>query len=286
MTLSRRNVLELSIGGAAALVAGKRPAAAARRPLDEIRESALAFFQGRGHVPAPSLAMITGYDFNGGLCFDDTRPETPPGPWMAFQTAARIDDIAERNRPGVLAGFTIISVGRPRPADSSTPLDAILEFLVEVRGLRPERMAFVSTAVFKPLIERFEPLRAGRFIERDITEAKEAGDGSGYFAPSGHPYGPSEYTVGIYYPIGDAVAAPSTYPPDGYVEIAEIVTPPADSLRGPQQGGIGLERLAMAEGKPIPDFEESRLDLLRMIEEEAEREGKPLPPGITAFASL
>lgn len=286
MILSRRNLLELSIGGAAAMVAGRQPAIAARRSLDEIRESAVAFFQGRGHLPVPSLPMITGDDFNGGLRFDAFRREAPPEPWAAIQTAARIDDIAERDRPGVLAGFTVVNVGFPMTADSGATLDVALDFLVEERGLNPERMVFVSTAVSKPMIERFEPLRAGTFIERDIDEAKAAGDGSGYFAPPGHPYGPTLYTVGIYYPFGDAVAAASTYPLDGYIEIAEITVPPADAPRRRQGGSIGLERLAMAEGKPVPDYDESRLDLLRMIEEEAEREGKPLPPGVTAFASL
>lgn len=268
------------------MVAGRRSAIAARRSLDEIRESALAFFQGRGHRTVPSLPMITGDDFNGGLRFDAFRREAPPEPWAAIQTAARIDDIAERNRPGVLAGFTVVNVGFPRPAESWSTLDVALDFLVEERGLNPERMVFVSTVVLKPLIERFEALRAGTFIERDIAEAKAAGDGSGYFAPSGHPYRPTLYTVGIYHPLGDAVTAASTYPLDGYIEIAEITVPPADAPRRRQGGSIGLERLAMAEGKPIPDYDESRLDLLRMIEEEARREGKPLPPGYTAFASL
>ena len=285
-TLSRRNVLELSVGGAAAMVAGTRPAVAARPSVDEISESALAFFQERGHVPVPSLPLITGDDFNGGLRYDAFRSEAPPEPWVAIQTAARIEDIAERNRPGVLAGFTVVNIGFPMPAGSWSTLDVALDFLVEERGLDPERMVFVSTAILKPLIERFEPLRAGTFIERDITEAKAAADGSGYFAPSGHPYQPTLYTVGIYHPIGDAVTAASTYPLDDHIEIAEITVPPADAPRRRQGGSIGLERLAMAEGKPIPDYEESRLDLLRMIEEEAERDGKPLPPGIAAFASL
>lgn len=50
--------------------------------------------------------------------------------------------------------------------------------------------------------------------------------------------------------------------------------------------GLGLERLALAEGAPVPDFEESRLNLLRLIEDEAERTGKPLPDGYAMFASL
>lgn len=53
-----------------------------------------------------------------------------------------------------------------------------------------------------------------------------------------------------------------------------------------EAAGIGLERVAIAEDKPIPDFEESRLNLLRIIEDEARREGKPLPPGYAMFASL
>ena len=42
----------------------------------------------------------------------------------------------------------------------------------------------------------------------------------------------------------------------------------------------------MAEGADVPDFNESRLNLLRLIEDEAARTGKPLPDGYTKFASL
>ena len=42
----------------------------------------------------------------------------------------------------------------------------------------------------------------------------------------------------------------------------------------------------MAEGETVPDFEETRLNLLRVIEDEARRTGKDLPPGYTMFASL
>jgi hypothetical protein len=42
----------------------------------------------------------------------------------------------------------------------------------------------------------------------------------------------------------------------------------------------------MAEGTAVPDFEETRLNLLRVIEDEARRTGKELPPGYAMFAAL
>ncbi len=119
-------------------------------------------------------------------------------------------------------------------------------------------------------------------------KAKAEGDGSGFFAPKGHPYAPQEATVGIYYRLPDARSgAELSYPPEDHIEVAEVgIAPFGGDPNRPQGAGIGMERVAMAEGEAIPDFEETRLNLLRIIEDEARRTGKDLPPGYTMFASL
>jgi hypothetical protein len=164
-----------------------------------------------------------------------------------------------------------------------------MDFLVSQEGLDPEKLVFVSTDMFRPYRDRFAAAKAGRFIERSREEAYATGDGSGYFAPKGHPLAPSYPTVGVYYPDPRDVAAVDdlAYPPAGHIEIAEVGISPLDQAATTYEGGgLGLERLAMAEGEDIPDFEETWLNLLRVIEDEAERTGKPLPDGYTKFASL
>jgi hypothetical protein len=78
-----------------------------------------------------------------------------------------------------------------------------------------------------------------------------------------------------------------SYPPEGYLDIAEVGIAPFGGDPGrPLFAGLGLERIAMAEGEEVSDFGETRLNLLRVIEDEAKRTGKGLPPGYTMFASL
>ena len=288
MKLTRRSLMQFSAAGAAALAVGKSNALPAPNPIDEIRDNAVRFFGELGFAEKPPLDMITGAAFNGGLRYDETAPNPPTVPLMTVQSAARVDDIAARSQPGVLANFTIFAVGVPGPAKPDAVLSPVMGFLVHERKLDPERMLFVSTERFRPLVDQVEGVVADRVLERSIEEAMAAGDGSGFFAPVDHPNAPQIATVGIHYRMQDTSGdANLSYPPEGYIEIAEIgIAPLGDDPDAAQVGGIGLERVAMAEGETVPDFEETRLNLLRVIEDEARRTGKDLPPGYTMFASL
>ncbi len=288
MAITRRRVMQLSAGGALALAVGGRAALAGDDPVAAVRDNALGYFGGRGYGEAPPLGMLTGAEFNGGLRYDESRAEPPSEPAMAVQPSARIEDIPQRTRPGVLAGFTIFGLSRPAPADPAAFFTEVLDFLVEERRLDPKRMLFVSTERFRPLVDQIERVDAGQVFERDMAEAMAAGDGSGYFAPAGHPQAPKMLSVGVHYRLpGAAAGGEVAYPPQDHIEIAEIgIAPPEGAHDASLGAGIGLERVAMAEGEAVPDFEETRLNLLRIIEEEARRTGKDLPPGYTMFASL
>ncbi len=255
---------------------------------DDVRDNALHYFGGHGFAETPPLEMITDSTFNGGLRYDDTRPAPPSAPIVTVQPAARIDDIAERERPGVLALFTIFSITIPGGAEPGLLLTSVLDFLMSERKLDPARILFVSTEDFRPVADQVDGIDAYRIFERRAEEAKAAGDGSGFFAPKGHPYAPQEVTVGIYYRLPDAKEdAELSYPPEGHIELAEVgIAPFGGDPNRAQVGGFGLERVAMAEGEDIPDFEETKLNLLRIIEDEAKRTGKDFPPGYTMFASL
>ncbi|MCB1487729.1 MAG: hypothetical protein KDJ88_09750 [Bauldia sp.] len=284
MTLDRRRLLQLTATGAAGLLIGGRGTFGAPGPIDAIVDDAVNFFGQHGYSQVPPLSLITGNDINGGLRYDEMRPEPAVAPELIIQPVARVSDIAERNRAGVLAGFNIIGLNKPGESDGSLLAD-VVDFLAGRRGLDPERIHYVSTEHFRPYIERIDALASGTFYERSLDEALAAGDGSGVFAPADHPLKPSFHTVGIYYPQPDTVpGTPTAYPPEGFIEIAEIGIPLEGE--GDQIGGIGLERLAMAEGETLPDFEETLLNLLRAIEDEAARTGRPLPDGYTKFASL
>ena len=258
MKLTRRNLMQFSAASAAALAVGRGSALAALNPTDEIRDNAVRFFGELGFAEKPPLDMITGTAFNGGLRYDETSPNAPAVPLITVQSAARVEDIAARGQPGVLANFTIFGIGLPGPARPDAILSPVMGFLVHERKLDPERMLFVSTERFRPLVDQVEGVVAERVIERSIEEAMAAGDGSGFFAPAGHPEAPQLDTVGIYYPMPDAnVSADRSYPPAGYLEIAEIgLAPLGDDPDGAQIGGFGLERVAMAEGETVSDFEE------------------------------
>jgi hypothetical protein len=285
MTLNRRSLIGLSAAGAATFAIGGR-IGTAMAATDEILGSALAYFGELGFAGLPPLSMITGDDFNGGLRFDESRPDVPSQNSITIQFAARTGDIAEHRRPGVLAGFNIIGLQNSAEAEPGSLVGHVMNFLIEERMLDPARMRFVSTELFRPHLESAAGVTTDRFLERPLGEAHAAGDGSGYFAPEGHPYSPTFATVGVYYPISETAAdADFSYPPEDYIEIAEIGL--GEPGRSRHEGaGIGLERLAMAEGDDLPDFKESRLNLLQIIEDEARRTGKALPPGYTQFASL
>lgn len=281
--------MKLSATGAASLALGVPVSAATARATSDIADRAGAYFGGFGHAELPPLEMITGHDFNGGLRYDDTRDETPNQSWIAIQPAARIEDIPLADQPGVLALFTIASLGIVAPEQPGTFFRRVMDFLVDREGLDAEKIVFVSTDLFRPYRDQFTEAQAGRFIERGRDEAYAAGDGSGFFIPEGHPLTPSYPSVGVYYPDPRSKAAMDdlSYPPAGYIEVAEVGISPIDQATVvSEEGGFGIERLAMAEGEDVFDFEETRLNLLRIIEDEAERTGKPLPPGYTKFASL
>jgi hypothetical protein len=288
MDLTRRRVIHLSAAGAAVLTVGSRFALAASAPADDVRDNALRYFGGHGFAETPPLEMITDSAFNGGLRYDETTPNPPSAPTVTVQTAARVDDIAERERPGVLAAFTIFGIALPGTAKPGLLLSSVMDFLMTERKLDPGRILLVSTEYFRPLVDQVDGIDAYRMFERSAEEAKAAGDGSGFFAPKGHPYAPQEATVGIYYRLPDAEeGAELSYPPEDHIEIAEVgIAPFGGDPNRPQVAAIGMERMAMAEGEAIPDFEETRLNLLRIIEDEARRTGKDLPPGYTMFASL
>ena len=288
MSLNRRHLMQLSAAATAALAVGRDRVAAAPASREPIGKTAAAYLGKHGYAELPPRDLITGQDFNGGLLFDAIRPDAPQDLRYCIQTVARVGDIANRGRPGVLAAYNVILIQHPAPPQRGTLLMRVMDFLVNARGLDPAKMQFLSTDVFVPHLEKVKGAGARQFTQVSAAEARSAGRGAGVFAPRDHPSGFDFATVNVYYPAGAGpVGHPTPAAPEGHVEIALIgIGPTGGKLAGAEVAGIGVERLGMAEGAAAPSFEQSRIALLPALEAEAKSKGKPLPPGYRAFAAL
>ncbi|WP_269580691.1 hypothetical protein [Roseibium sp. Sym1] len=284
MAVSRRTLLSMTMTGAAGL-ALTRHARAAAPTAATLAAAFTDHFGAIGYAWTDPLGMISGQSFNGGLRYDETRPEPVAGKSLFVQPAARVEDAEGAGTPGVLALFTICGLRVSEPAEPGALFGQLLTWLVEQRNLDPARLVFVSTEAFGPYRDRHELVRAGRIVQRDRKEAMAAGDGSGYFAPPGHPAQPAFETVSLHYPLPGTEPDDLAYPLQGYLEIGEVSITPLDRRAvGFEVGGFGLERLVMAEGGVAADFEASRRALLRLIESEATASGQPLPEGHGLFS--
>jgi hypothetical protein len=250
------------------------------------RRALLSHLASLGHREQPGLDLITGQPFNGGLRYDETVAKAAPGKTMCRQFCGRVEDIAKKGTPGVLAGFTIVGFRNDAPTFDGELLVMTLDYLVRRAGLPPSQLVLVSTewiAAYRSHHERFG-ISVEQVVQRDSADAMAAGDGSGFFAPKGHPLAPKIPTVSIHYVIDGGASTGRRYPVAGAIELGEV------SLRaGPRRdvvaevGGLGLERLLMAHGKPAPSFAQSQRRLMAAMAMEAKRCGVPLPEAYQAF---
>jgi len=288
MSKNRRQFLRLASGVpavAAGLSVGAGAAAAAIGDAEAERRALLSHFAGLGYRKQPGLDLITGHPSNGGLRYDETVANAA-GKTMRQQFCGRVEDIAKKDTPGVLAGFTIVGFRNDAPNLDGELLVMTLDYLVRRAGLPPSRLVLVSTewiAAYRSHHERFG-IAAEQVVQRASAEATAAGDGSGFFAPKGHPLAPQIPTVSIHYVIDGAGSAGRSHPVSGAIELGEV------SLRaGPRRdvaaevAALGLERLLMAQGKAGPSFAQSRHALMTAMVMEAKRRGVALPEAYQAF---
>lgn len=289
MSKNRRQFLQLASGVAAVAAGLSISAGAATTAISDVeaeQRALLSHLASLGHREQPGLDLITGHPFNGGLRYDETVAKAAPGKTMCRQFCGRVEDIAKKGMPGVLAGFTIVGFRDDAPAFDGELLVMTLDYLVRRAGLPSSRLVLVSTewiAAYRSHHERFG-ISVEQVVQRDSANAMAVGDGSGFFAPKGHPLAPKIPTVSIHYVIDGGPSAGRRYPVTGAIELGEV------SLRaGPRRdvvaevGGLGLERLLMAHGKPAPSFAQSRRRLMAAMAMEAKRRGVPLPEAYRAF---
>ncbi|MCB1793881.1 MAG: hypothetical protein KDJ70_05505 [Candidatus Competibacteraceae bacterium] len=286
MKRTRREVLQL-LSGAMAMplifISNSRLLAAASisRDLDPQELTVLDYFTKSGFTRLPAMDLITGHDFNDGLRYDDTPQSYPPGRSVRIQDCMRMEDLPRKGEPGILPYFHILSLSIEKPAFRGELLTTMLDYLVTEGGLDPKKLVLVSTDRFRPFLPLLETrgIEAGRFVERNRAEAMAKGDGSGYFNPLGHPYVTGQYTVSLHYALNAGGEKKlSEYPLPSHLEIAEVAFDPDLEKSPPREmGGIGLERLLLAQGKAIDDFDTSRKKGVAAVEAEAKRRMVALP---------
>ena len=114
----------------------------------------------------------------------------PPGKWYSVQPASRVEDYNRGSETGVLAYFHLLSLYNSENTTFDGLLRQMLAYLTKDCRLDPTRIVLTSTSLFKPYLETLTDygMKKTQFIERDLDEAKELGDGSGYFNPKGVPH--------------------------------------------------------------------------------------------------
>lgn len=283
MELDRRHFVSLAAAGAAGSLLP--PASSSARAETPDAAEFFDHFAAKGAAILDPLPLLTDESFNGGLRYDDTRPSYPDGMSVCVQPSCRVEDAAKAGDPGVLALFHIAVLNLPASAGARETIAQLMRFAVETEKLDPEKFVFVSTEVFEPHFTSDPLLQKGRFVKRDLEEARAAGDGSGYFSPDGHPDTNGFNSVSIHYPVASGSEGALAYPLSGFLEIGEIsLADAASGSAGTVGGGFGLERLALASGRLAPDFAESRARLFELAKQQAAAEGTALPQGLKAFA--
>ncbi|MEM7393751.1 MAG: hypothetical protein AAF492_15525, partial [Verrucomicrobiota bacterium] len=197
---------------------------------------------------------------------------------------------AKKHEPGVLAYFHVLAFKDNAPAYPGALLGQSLEFLVRKAGFKPDRLLLVSTEEFRPYLKQLEPFGIGQeqVVLRPLSEAREAGDGSGFFSPKGYPDTPKILTASFHYiPNDQPIPKEVGYPPAGYFEIGEFAFKDEEAPTSKAEVALfGVERMTMAQGKTAGDFESSRKRLLKKLRDEAKRTGVDLPQAYKDFAAL
>lgn len=294
MSVDRRTLLKT---GAFAAVAAAFPAhlTGLTASAAEQAKTYYDYLSGLGYKAIKEADLITGDSFNGGIRYDEGHdyhadaPNGEPNRWHVFQDCARVEDIAKRNDLGVLAYFHIIGCTNNEPAHRGEVLEQVVRYLVGPANLKPERFVLVATERGDGYLKQLEPFgfKRDQVVFREFDEARNAGDGSGYFKPDGHPMGQELHTLSFHYaPEGSDIPAERVYPLPGYLEIGEFLFDPQhDASKESEAFGLGVERLFMAQGQS-GSFERTRELLLHKLETEAKRREIPLPQAYHDFSAL
>lgn len=241
--------LATALGGTAAVgVAAGAPAAAGNDP-GHAQKAFLRFVERMGcrRVDADPL-VDRNQVANGGLMFSVTEHHLFGRPGLAvLQPCARISDLVEKGRFGVLPVFTIAGIAHPNPPSSTAGLAMMISFLTREAGLPLSRLSFTTTRLRQDDIDLLASLGVTRIRLRNVREAKALGDGSGWYTSPVSGF--SAPTTSVEFSRGGRT-----------VELGEAIASACC---------LGLERLRWAMGGAMHTWTEALPAALDAIEEQS-----------------
>lgn len=176
-------VLATALGSTAVLGAAASDAASASDAPPSAQKAFLRFVDRMEcRRVAPQPLVDPSQAANGGLMYGVTEHAAFGGAGIAvIQRCARIADLPEKGRFGVLPEFTVAGIAHPSPPSKSAGLAMLISFLTREAGLPLKRLSFTTTRLSKEDLALLESLGITRIRLRDVREAKDLGDGSGWF---------------------------------------------------------------------------------------------------------
>ncbi|MFZ4654679.1 MAG: twin-arginine translocation signal domain-containing protein [Methylococcaceae bacterium] len=249
---------------------------------EAIKRQAIDYFRAHSYARVAPVPLISGIEYNGGLNYDDRLPDSRLGQFT-LQTCSRIEDIALSHIPSVLPIFTILTfTSQPNDQGDTPRTQLLLDYLIGIVGLTPARLRVTTTPLAAHLFPTFAQYGIGpsQIRIRDLAEAIKAGDGSGYFAPVGHPGHPALPTYSVEYILS---ANHKRRTPAMEIELAEMGL---GELPNFSAGGFGIERVTMAKNDEARRWKDDLPTFNRRVRSLAQRMGVPLPSGYYKILGL
>ena len=230
------------------------------------------------------MSVISEVDYNGGLAYDEGAYDFEDAKaQLVLQSCSRVEDIQNKTKLGILPIFTILAFSAAPDSDFSDPTKLLFDYLIGVVGLEPSRLKITTTELAEPLFPLFELY--GVFLPqiriRSLEEARASGDGSGYFAPKGHPNSPAYSTYSVEYVLSSKQTkyGEKTVDFDTTTNEIELAEMGVNINPGFYAGGVGLERIRMARNDK-PMYWRNYLPIFKhAVFTEAHHKHISLPPG-------
>ena len=174
-------------------------------------------------------------------------------------------------------------------ADFTSPTKLLFDYLIGHVGLDPSRLRITTTELAEPLFPTFEfyGVYLAQIRLRSLQEARDSGDGSGFFAPHGHPDSPAYPTYSVEYVLS-AETQEKRKSGDFDTSIHEIELADIALDKNPSftAGGIGLDRVLMAKNDKVMSWESYLPVFKHAVLAAAQQEQKPLPKGYKSILGL
>ncbi len=253
--------------------------------VEDTKKDADHYWRQQGYTKIAAASLISGIDYNDGINYDDSIQDYDPDQaQFLFQPNSRVEDIVNKHKPGTLPLFTILGFSWPLDSDFTGPTILVFDYLINHLKIDPSKLKITTTVLAEGLFPLFDSygVSLSKIRLRSLEEAKDAGDGSGWFSPKDHPAAPAIPTYSIEYVLthkqkkGDVAA--TTYE----IELAEI------GLKNDQgfAGGIGLERLTMARNNRAMYWDDHLPICKHAMLVAAQHEQKQLPLGYYKILGL